>query len=172
MRSFKVIVGVFLILASMFGVVACDFFNSNEDYLRIHIRANSNEVVDQNIKYVIKDRVVDYLTPYIVECKSVDDVKSMITKKEKNIEDLIDKILVENGFCYSSDVTLNNEFFPTRTYENFTLESNYYDAIIINLGEAKGDNWWCVVYPPLCFKDTKNVVYKSKIMEIIDKIFG
>ena len=60
-------------------------------------------------------------------------------------------ILRQKGFNYVSNVKINNEYFPSRTYENTTLESGYYDAVIIELGEAKGDNWWCVMYPPLCF---------------------
>ena len=67
---------------------------------------------------------------------------------------------------------LNNEYFPTRAYDDLVLENGYYDALIIELGSGKGDNWWCVVYPPLCFADcTQKIEYKSKFLEIINKIF-
>ena len=171
MRFGKFLLVVVVVMFCMFGLLACDFLKKEDDYLRIHIRANSNLAVDQNVKYVVKEKVVEYLTPYILECENVEDVKSMVERVGEKLENVIDSVLKENGFDYVSEVKLNNEFFPTRTYDNFTLEANYYDAIIVNLGEAKGDNWWCVVYPPLCFKDTRNITYKSKIKELIDKFF-
>lgn len=141
-------------------------------YLRIHIRANSNEYVDQNIKYQVKEQVVNYLTPYIAECENIEEAKNLLNNKLQEINNVAQNVLINNGFTYSVNVKINNEFFPTRSYEGRVVESGYYDALIIELGEAKGDNWWCVVYPPLCFVDTSNnIVYKSKIMEIINKFF-
>ena len=77
-------------------------------------------------------------------------------------------MLSKNGFDYKSKVVVRNELFPTRVYDGFTLEEGFYDALIVNLGNAQGDNWWCVVYPPLCFTGSKTPIkYKSKILEII-----
>ena len=92
-----------------------------------------------------------------------------ICSKEKDIKYIADEILLAGGFKYSSTVTVLNEEFPTRVYEGITLGGGYYDALIIGLGSAKGDNWWCVVYPPLCFTSGENVRYKSKILEIISE---
>ena len=160
-----------LLLASSFLCIACGNEGSDNNYLRIHIRANSNLQEDQAVKYKVKEVLVDYLTPCILKCNSFNEVVEVVEDSKEVLEDLADNVLVENGFTYKSSVEIDNEFFPTRAYENFTLESDYYDAIIVNLGSGDGDNWWCVVYPPLCFKDTKNVVYKSKIKEIINKFF-
>ena len=156
---------------------ACNNQSSRqEQYLRIHIRANSNLTTDQNIKYKIKDELVKYLTPLVVECESFDSVVDMVETHKKDMENICDDILSDNGFSYTSKVSLNEEYFPTRAYGEYVLESNFYDAIIVELGEAIGDNWWCVVYPPLCFVeakqlDTNNIVYKSKLLEIIGKFF-
>lgn len=144
----------------------------NESYLRIHIRANSNCEIDQQVKYQVKERVVDYLTPFVAECKTVEKAKKMMQEKLADIESEANKVLQENGFCYTSQAKLKTEQFPTRVYQDLTLESGFYDALIINLGEGKGDNWWCVVYPPLCFVGEGNsYVYKSKIVEIINNFF-
>lgn len=151
--------------------VACGVGGDDGDYLRIHIRANSNSVEDQNVKYKVKDSVVEYLTPYITECESFEDVVVMVETHKESLENVADEVLRSNGFDYVSNVEIDNEYFPTRCYESFVLSADYYDAIIINLGSGQGDNWWCVVYPPLCFKDTKNVMYKSKIAELIKKYF-
>ena len=140
---------------------------SNE-YLRIHIRANSNESIDQNIKYQVKDCLVKYLTPYIADCKSKRQAEVLLKEKEEYLENTVDNLLKSNGFSYQSNIVVRSELFPTRVYEDFTLEEGFYDAVIVELGKAEGDNWWCVVYPPLCFTGNESgIVYKSKILEII-----
>lgn len=150
--------------------------NYNYDYLRLHIRANSNISVDQNIKYEIKNEMVEFLTPYFCNISSKNEAVEMIKSMTPAIELKCNKLLKKNGFSYTANVKINNEYFPTRSYENTTLESGYYDAVIVELGDAVGDNWWCVMYPPLCFvnKNENNIQikYKSKIVEIFQKIFG
>ncbi|MGN0819260.1 MAG: stage II sporulation protein R [Christensenellaceae bacterium] len=141
---------------------------TNTEYLRIHIRANSNDAVDQNVKYLVKDEIVEYLTPIIAGCDSKDEAISSIKQNVDAINRLIDSFLQKNGFNYKSSLAIRKEHFPTRCYGDLTLEEGDYDAVIVNLGSGKGDNWWCVVFPPLCFTDSKNVKYKSAIKEIID----
>ncbi len=138
-------------------------------YLRIHIRADSNDPAAQAVKYLVKDAVVEYLTPFIAECDTKKKAETLLSKRLDEIERVADGTLKENGFSYKSRAAVRNEKFPTRSYGSFTLESGYYDALIIELGSGEGDNWWCVVYPPLCFTgDTgAGYVYKSKIYEII-----
>jgi len=145
-------------------------------YLRVHIRANSNNEKDQEVKYKVKVAVVDYLTPQIAEGSSFSEAYSILNDNLKNIEKVADEVLVENGFDYGSKAKLNEEYFPTRNYGEYTLENGYYDALIVELGSGKGDNWWCVVYPPLCFiggeGTGKNVKYKSKLIEIVQNFFN
>lgn len=163
-----------LLLFIIFVTAGCipmkeSFTADNTEFLRIHVRANSNSDRDQSIKYYIKDTVVEYLTPYIAQCRSKDEAVIVIEQKKKTLEYIIDELLKNNGLSYSSRVSVKNEEFPTRVYDGFTLESGYYDAVIVELGEAKGDNWWCVVYPPLCFTGGENVKYSSLILQIIDE---
>ena len=170
---------IFLFLLLCCGMFIFNFNKpkSEYDYLRVHIRANSNSQIDQNIKYVIKDEVVNFITPYLIECdtkqKSVDVINSLL----QDIENVCDKVLQENGFTYTASAKIDAEKFPTRSYENVTLEAGVYDALIIELGSGKGDNWWCIVYPPLCFVNKSdlnahNIQYQSYLMEIIDKYFN
>ena len=143
------------------------------EYLRIHIRANSNLSVDQQVKYLVKDKVVDFLTPYIAECDTKQKAQYMLNDNLKNIESVALSVLKANGFTYSVKASVKNEKFPTRYYENLCLESGFYDALILELGKAQGDNWWCVVYPPLCFTgEGQNYKYKSKILDIIFDFFN
>lgn len=139
------------------------------EYLRIHIRANSNLEIDQSVKYSVKDAVVNYLTPKIAFCETKQEAKELLEDELENIERVADGVLKQSGFNYSSNARLNEEEFPTRVYNGLELEAGYYDALILELGEGVGDNWWCVVYPPLCFVDSSaGYVYKSKIYEIIN----
>ena len=178
MKKFAIFLVFVVIALIVCGLMLSNPQNANlqnADYLRIHIRANSNSDVDQKVKYKIKDAYIDFLTPKIAECKSKSDVQNVILSEKQNLELLADEILHKNGFDYKSDVKINQEMFPTRSYDGYVLESGVYDAVIVELGSAKGNNWWCVIYPPLCFTDysTSNaVVYKSKIMEIIKQFFS
>lgn len=138
------------------------------EYLRIHIRANSNQKVDQDVKYEIKNVLVNYLTLEVSKINSKSEAVKFIEKSKTKLENLIDGVLINKGLNYKSKVAVRNEKFPTRVYGDFTLEEGFYDAVIVELGEAKGDNWWCVIYPPLCFANTEKVAYRSKIKEIID----
>ncbi len=165
----KFCITLFLLSIIFLTVIGCYKNNDyNEEYLRIHIRANSNSEVDQSVKYEIKDKIVTYLTPYVAKCNTKQDALNLLLKQEGQLERVIDDFLKSKGFTYTSNVVVRNEKFPTRVYKDFTLEEGFYDAVIVELGRAKGDNWWCVVYPPLCFTGNEcGIVYKSKILEII-----
>ena len=147
--------------------------SANAEYLRIHIRADSNDEDAQAVKYQVRDRVVEYLTPLVAECQTKAEALQEIKKALKEIEAVADKVLKENRFVYGAKAALEREVFPTRVYGEYILPAGEYSALILRLGSGEGDNWWCVVYPPLCFvgDGNANVIYKSKIKEIIDKFF-
>ncbi len=145
----------------------------NADYLRVHIRANSNGEADQAVKYRVRDAVVEFLTPAVAECETKAEAMAAVKTQLPAIAAVADEVLKENGFFYGARASLRQEEFPTRVYEKETLEAGVYDALIVELGTGAGDNWWCVVYPPLCFSSGGgNIVYKSKIMEIIRKFYA
>ncbi len=138
------------------------------EYLRIHIRANSNEEEDQAVKCYVRDQVVAYLTPIVAECQSKGESVEKISQSLGEIRRVAGQALREKGFFYGADAQIKIEKFPTRVYGEYVLPAGEYTALILGLGNAVGDNWWCVVYPPLCFTaGNGNVVYKSKILEII-----
>lgn len=143
-----------------------------KEYLRIHIRANSNLQADQTVKYAVRDAVIEYLTPKVSECNTKLKAEKMLTENLENIEKTADAVLKTYGFSYTSRAAVREEEFPTRIYEDLTLDGGFYDALIIELGDGTGDNWWCVVYPPLCFTgEGSGYVYRSKIADIIDDFF-
>ena len=142
------------------------------EYLRIHIRADSNIESAQAVKYKVKDAVIEYLTPFIAECDTKKKAQTLISDRLKGIEKVADQVLKNNGFTYTSRARVKKEEFPTRFYGDTCLKSGIYDALIIELGSGEGDNWWCVVYPPLCFTgDGIAYEYRSKIKDVLDKFF-
>ena len=171
----KILIAVVLVIAAVIGTVvfASNYKSGGEaesDYLRIHVRANSNSEIDQSVKYKVKDEVVKYITPYAAQCTDKAAAMEVIGGILSGIEEVCDKVLRENGFNYTSKAGVRAEEFPTRVYGDLTLESGLYDALIIELGSGEGDNWWCVIYPPLCFTSgTADVKYRSAIIDIINK---
>ncbi|MBR2106803.1 MAG: stage II sporulation protein R, partial [Treponema sp.] len=105
---------------------------TNSQYLRIHIRANSNLAVDQNVKYQVKDAVVDYMIPLLANCETITESKQVVGENLSQIENVAESILRQNGFSYPATASIKNEEFPTRSYGNLTLESGFYDALILN----------------------------------------
>ena len=169
------IILVVVILVGVFNNNSTISINTN-NLLRIHIRANSNLDVDQNVKFEIKDEFVNFLTPLVVSCEDKEKAINLIGENSNKLEEIADSILKKHGFNYYSNIKIKKEYFPTRQYENYVVESGVYDSVIVELGSASGNNWWCVIYPPLCFTNfstnPQNIVYKSKIMEIINKFFN
>ena len=169
--SFVAVVTITLIL------VFCGNFGgaTNEEYFRIHIRANSNSSEDQNVKYEVKDEVVEFLIPLLADAETKDEAENIMNENLRLIEGMADEVLKAHGFSYTSKAYISFEEFPTRAYDDLVLKEGFYDALILALGTGEGDNWWCVVYPPFCFLETKNsenYVYISKIWEIINNIIG
>lgn len=175
MKKFIVIIIFFVFCIIFCGCNADNRIDERYQLIRVHIRADSNDTGDQNVKLKIRDKVVDYLTPNLQHCTTTQDAYNSLSGMLDNIKNIADKELVSNGFSYKAKVKLNNEYFPTRSYEGIVVESGYYDALIIELGSGKGDNWWCVVYPPLCFIEADKAdgfKYKSKLLELWNAFFG
>ncbi len=137
------------------------------EYLRIHIRADSNAKDAQAVKYRVRDDVVEYLTPLVASYKDKQAAMEGVAAHLQEIAAVASATLKAHGYSYGATAELTVEEFPTRVYEDCTLPSGKYSALVVKLGSGAGDNWWCVVYPPLCFSSAQNVVYKSKIAEII-----
>lgn len=163
------------LILGLSGLVNLTEVSQETQYLRIHIRANSNSNEDQSVKYKVKDEIVEALIPLLADVESFDEAKSIVSQNFDYIEKVANKTLLDNGFFYTSSASIKNEYFPTRSYDEITLEEGYYDALILNLGSGDGDNWWCIVFPAFCFTQTKkidNIEYISRIWEIIKSVIS
>lgn len=180
-KKFSKILNCIIILLLIFvnSIIfsGCASHTITEEYqlIRIHIRANSNGEKDQGVKLLVRDEITSYLETELKDVTDVTNAHEMISKRLTALMKIADAVLEKNGFTYKSKAKLNEEFFPTRSYEDIVVESGYYDALIIELGSGEGDNWWCVIYPPLCYLEAEaneGFSYKSKISEIFEKYFG
>lgn len=128
--------------------VRCDELRQN--VLRLHIIANSNSQQDQMLKLAVRDAILENSADIFRNCDTVDE--AIITAGD-NIEDInkiANRVLEENGFEYSAKVSVGDRYFNTREYDDFTLPAGNYKSLIVDLGDAKGKNWWCVVFPCVC----------------------
>ena len=144
------------------------------DYIRIHVRANSDSAKDQSVKLAVRDSIVQYISPLAIGIKSKEEMWQLLNNKKDEIRQRAEDTLVSCGYDYGCRVHLGREAFPTRSYGELTLEAGEYDAVIVELGTGEGKNWWCVAYPPLCFiasEETgkEEVEYRSWIAELFQK---
>ena len=161
------ILGVLMACAPLFTQ------ENQTEYLRIHIRANSNSVDDQRVKYLVKDAIVESLIPLLSEAKTKEEAKYIIENNISYLNAVADAVLESEGFDYQGKTRIATEKFPTRVYDDITLPAGEYEAVILDLGSGEGDNWWCLVYPAFCFtksENSTNYVYISKIWEIINSV--
>ncbi|MBR1865338.1 MAG: stage II sporulation protein R [Lachnospiraceae bacterium] len=140
--------------------------------LRFHVRANSDSKEDQELKLAVKEDVVTMLEPLLSTCHNVDESRKMIVANLQNIYTVAVSTIVEQGYDYEVKVYLTEEEFPAKTYGDLTFPAGEYQALRIDIGEAKGQNWWCVVYPPLCFIDGSTAVVSAKGKEQLKEILS
>lgn len=149
--------------------------NISKDYkdklIRFHVIANSNTDEDQELKLKVRDEVIKYLQPKLQNSKSIEESEAIIKREYSNLEEISKNIILENGYNYSVKVGIQYSNFPTKQYSNIVLPAGEYKALKIIIGKGEGKNWWCVMFPPLCFVDESNgVIDKStddKLKEVL-----
>lgn len=133
-----------------------------EKLIRFHILANSDSVEDQELKLKVRDKVIDSMEEKFAKSESLDETREILNENMDNMRQVALKEIEENGKGYDVEIKLEDHEFPTKSYGKFTLPAGKYEAIRVLIGEAKGENWWCVMFPPLCFVDSKNAVADSE----------
>lgn len=121
------------------------------DYIRIHIIANSNETQDQKLKYKVKDAVVEFLSTELAKVNDVVQAKTVVQEKMDSINQIVTKTLNQNSVFYGAKTEIKEEKMPTRAYDDLILRAGKYETLVITLGDGRGDNWWCVIFPNVCF---------------------
>ncbi len=141
----------------------CDDLRQN--ILRLHIIANSNSTVDQELKLKIRDRILEETSGAFADAESLSMAENKAQKELSHFSEIANRVIAENGFTYKAEVSLGDCFFETRHYDTFTLPAGSYCSLIIKLGEAKGKNWWCVIFPSICIPAASNHDLRNSVKE-------
>ena len=148
----RIILTVLIALGAFFAlqkiIPTNEEFAIYESTVRLHVLANSDSDTDQSLKLKVRDAVLEMVSQMDVDSKD-EAVKAIENNKEK-IEALATSVIQREGFEYTAKVEVGKEIYPTRYYEDFALPAGEYTSVKIIIGEGSGQNWWCVLYPPLC----------------------
>lgn len=133
------------------------------EVFRLHVIANSDTEKDQELKLKVKTRIVEYLKEILGEDAGLEETKEAVLTHLTEIEQEAENIIEEQGFDYPVEVVVEKTYFPEKTYGDCTFPAGEYEALKVKIGSAKGQNWWCVLYPSLCFlDDTYGIVTEVK----------
>ena len=151
------------------GQTVYNYDDVKDTLIRFHVIANSDTDEDQNLKLKVRDEVIKYLYPYLNNSTSLDESRKIILDKQEKVKEIAKKVIKENGYDYGVTTELSHENFPDKAYGNIVLPQGNYEAFRIIIGNGEGRNWWCVMFPPLCFIDvTKGKVEEDKSKEVLD----
>lgn len=138
-----------------------------EDVLRLHILANSDSKEDQALKLKVRDSLLKEASDIFSGTLSKEETVEITLMNLSRLKAIAEKVISQNGYSYPVKVSITQSFFPTKHYDNgYRLPAGYYDALKVEIGEAKGQNWWCIFYPPLCFGGS--IPESDKITDVLN----
>lgn len=162
--SFLLFIYTSICAISYAQTISTDISNS---VFRLHVIANSDSAEDQNLKYQVRDNLLNYMNTICTKCTTKQEAISLVKKNQDNFKQIALDTIKKEGYSYNVTINIGNFDFPTKTYGDISLPAGYYDAMRIEIGEAKGQNWWCVMFPPLCFVDITSGVVPDESKEIM-----
>ncbi|MGG3625339.1 stage II sporulation protein R [Bacillus gobiensis] len=127
-----------------------------DEAIRLRILANSDAEKDQELKRKIRDEVKGEITSWVQDLTSVEEARNVISSRVPELEEVAEQVMNQEGMNQKISIEFNKVAFPTKLYGNFVYPAGDYEAVLITLGEGEGANWWCVLFPPLCFLDFSN----------------
>ena len=171
LRNFSLI--VFLLFIYVFicaqNYVSAVSNNLSEAVFRLHVLANSDSAEDQALKLKVRDSLLNYMNDICSNCTTKEEAISLANENKKNFQQIAEQTISENGYNYPVKINIDNFYFPTKNYGDITLPAGFYDALRVEIGEAKGKNWWCVMFPSLCFIDVSSGIVDDSAKENLEK---
>lgn len=125
----------------------------SDNFFRLHILANSDSDSDQALKLKVRDNIISYMNTLSYDGLNKNEAIELTNSHLIAFQEIAEKTIAGEGYNYDVKLEVGNFYFPTKEYGNISLPAGYYDALKIEIGEAKGQNWWCSLFPPLCFVD-------------------
>lgn len=168
----KYIMILFFLLLLYTGICAFSYANTvssdiEENVFRLHVIANSDSEEDQNLKYIVRDRLIEYMNEISKDINSKEEIIKIATAHENDFYEIAINTIKEYGYDYDVCINIGNFSFPTKNYGDISLPAGNYDALRVEIGEAKGQNWWCVMFPPLCFVDITSGIVPEESKQIM-----
>lgn len=143
-----------------------------EDAIRIRIIPNSNSDFDQTMKMKVKEKLEITMFDLLKEASSSEEARNIIKNNLNLIDKDVEKILNDNYYDIDYNINYGLNYFPSKKYKGIKYDAGYYESLLVTLGKGEGDNWWCVLFPPLCLiegEENSDVEYKSFVKEILEK---
>jgi stage II sporulation protein R len=173
LKTWELALGAGLLAAVLAGA----FLNRTEadlsdSLVRLHIVAQSDDPNDQRVKLAVRDRVLAYVTPLLSDARTPREAQGIIVQNLTAVETLAAEVLRENGLALPVTAGLERAVFPTKTYDGFALPAGEYNALRLVIGQGEGQNWWCVVFPPLCVTAAEEVTQTAAAGGLSDGQIG
>lgn len=168
----KLILVILLVLGIYFTIGHVSSLVIPPDALRIRVIANSNDDYDQQIKEIVKDNIQYKMYELLKNTKGVEEARRIINNNLTYIDEEVRLTLMKLNYELGYDINFGLNYFPSKEYKGITYEEGYYESLVITLGEGKGENWWCVLFPPLCLieaNENDEVEYTSFVKELLEK---
>ncbi len=170
LKILRIIFSLSLLLSLYILISAHSYANAVSNDLstavfRLHVIANSDSSEDQSLKLKVRDNLLEYMNSISSECKTKTEAIKLAEENIDIFKQIAQKTVIENGYNYPINISIGNFYFPTKFYGDISLPSGYYDALKVEIGEAKGKNWWCVMFPSLCFIDINSGVVDDDAKE-------
>lgn len=170
---------IIIILTMLTSILIYNEFKNNEviipdTAIRLRVIPNSNSSLDQSMKNKVKKYLEKNTYATLSNVTDIEEARTKINDSLSNLDNNINKIFKDNKYNMEYTVDFGYNYFPEKKYRGLKYEEGYYESLVITIGEGKGDNWWCVLFPNLCLVDLENktnIEYKSWIVEQINKIF-
>ena len=140
--------------------------------IRLRVIANSNTEYDQKIKLKVRDNIQHKLYELLKETKEIDSAREIINNNLNDIDRTVEQTLKSENYQNNYTINFGQNYFPQKKYKGITYKEGYYESLVVTLGEGKGDNWWCVLFPPLCLleaEESDEVEYKFFVQELLEK---
>ena len=141
----------------------------SQSVFRLHVLANSDSKEDQELKLKVRDNLLDFMNEICSNCSTKEEAMKIANENKDKFQEIAENTIKENGFNYSVKININNFYFPTKSYGDISLPAGYYDALRVEIGEAKGQNWWCVMFPSLCFIDVSSGIVDKNAKENLEE---
>lgn len=139
----------------------------SNNVFRLHVIANSDSKEDQDLKYKVRDNLINYMNSLCQDCTNKEEVIKIAENNKEEFKKIAKDTIESEGFDYDVNVEIGNFLFPTKTYGDISFPSGFYDALKIKIGNASGKNWWCMLYPSLCFVDMTSGIVPDESKETL-----